>query len=115
MTLARFRVALLWAAILFAVVMALLPHPPATPIDRYGDKFQHMVAFGTITILACWAYPRASLLTVAERLSFMGALIEVFQSIPALGRDCDPLDWLTDTAVIVAVVLIVRAARRRNG
>ncbi|ONF96387.1 hypothetical protein SPHI_16190 [Sphingomonas jeddahensis] len=94
----------------FAVTMAVLPHPPKVPID--GDKYQHMLAFGTLTILAVLAFPRTPLLRIGERLSFLGAMIEVVQSIPALHRDCDIMDWVADTAVIVAVLLVVAISRR---
>lgn len=103
---------LLAVALTFAITMALLPHPPAIP--DVGDKAQHMAAFGTLTVLSILAYPRAPLLLVGERLSFVGALIEVAQSIPALHRDCDIMDWIADTSVIIgviAVVLLVRSAR----
>lgn len=103
---------LLMAAIAFAVTMALVPHPPHVAAP---DKVQHMAAFGTITILYCAAFPRASLLRIGERLSFLGALIEVFQSIPALHRDCDVMDWIADTAVIIGVLLVVRIVRGRRG
>ena len=110
----------MWAAILFAVTMALLPHPPATPIDRFGDKFEHMTAFAVMALLAAIAHPEMPLPRIGERLSFLGALIEVFQSIPALNRDCDPRDWAADTisltVVLVCYALIKRAyhARRAN-
>ncbi len=103
---------LFWAALLFAVTMALLPHPPHVA-DRLGDKYQHMLAFGTLAVLAAIAWPRAELLRVGERLSFLGALIEVTQSIPALHRDCDIMDWVADTSVIVGVLVVVWLARRR--
>ena len=100
-----------WAALAFAITMALLPHPPAVTI--VGDKYQHMLAFGTLTIFAVGGYPHAGLLRTGERLSFLGALIEVVQSIPALHRDCDILDWVADTSVIAAVLLVVAYRRRR--
>lgn len=104
---------LFWAALAFAVTMALLPRPPVTPIDGFGDKFEHMLAFATMTGLAAVAFPRAPLLRIGERLSFLGALIEVCQSIPALGRDCDIRDWIADTLAIAVVLLIAAALRRR--
>ena len=100
-----------WGALAFAVVMALLPHPPVTVSSN--DKFQHMLAFGVLTILAVAGYPHAELLRLGERLSFLGALIEVLQSIPRLHRDCDIHDWLADTLVIVVVLLVVAAYRHR--
>ena len=102
-----------WLALAFAVTMALLPHPPRTPIDSYGDKVQHMLAFATLSGLASQAFPRAGLLRIGERLSFVGALIEVCQSIPALHRDCDIRDWIADTVAVIVVLGLGALARRR--
>ena len=71
-----------------------------------------LLAFGTLAILAAAAYPAAELLRIGERLSFVGALIEVLQSIPVLHRDCEAMDWVADTVVIVGVLAIVHLARR---
>jgi hypothetical protein len=98
------------AATLFAVTMALLPHPPQVPIE--GDKYQHMLAFGVLTILCVMAYPEAQLLRIGERLSFLGAMIELVQSIPMLHRDCDIMDWAADTSIIIGVLAIVALSRR---
>lgn len=98
-------------ALIFAVVMALLPKPPDIA-PGVGDKYLHMLAFATLTLLARLGYPAASSLVIGERLSFLGALIEVFQSIPMLHRDCDPMDWVADTAA-VAVVLFAWAVVHR--
>ncbi|MFT4026977.1 MAG: VanZ family protein [Novosphingobium sp.] len=94
-------------ACLFAVVMALLPKPPKLPTDRWGDKVEHVIAFSTLALLAALAFPRMPRWRVIERLSFLGALIEVFQSIPALGRDCDVRDWIADTVAVIVVVGLV--------
>ncbi len=104
---------LFWAALVSAVVMALLPKPPMIAANL-GDKCQHMLAFGTLTIFACAGYRHADLLRIGERLSFLGALIEVVQSIPALHRDCDIMDWLADTAIIVGVLTVVALVRSRS-
>ncbi len=101
---------ILLAALVFAVTMALLPHPPKVPID--SDKYQHMLAFGTLTILSVLAFPQTPLLRIGERLSFLGAMIEVVQSIPALHRDCDIMDWVADTAVIIGMLVVVAISRR---
>ncbi|WP_380787299.1 hypothetical protein [Sphingomonas sp. R86521] len=108
-----FRIGL-FVAIIIAVTMALLPNPPHLPIDRFGDKAEHMLAFSTMALLAALAYPRASLVRIGERLSFLGALVEVMQSIPALHRDCDIRDWIADTLAICVVLLIVGTIRRRS-
>ncbi|MEH3104336.1 MAG: hypothetical protein PGN12_10560 [Sphingomonas phyllosphaerae] len=93
----------------FAVGMALMPHP--VQIAEVGDKWQHMAAFGTLTLLSVLAFPTSSLLRIGERLSFLGAMIEVLQSIPSLHRDCDIMDWVADTTIIVAVLIVVRIGR----
>lgn len=100
------------AALAFTVTMALLPQPPDLA-PGVGDKYMHMLAFATLAGLARAGWPSAPDLTIAERLSFLGAMIEVFQSIPALHRDCDPLDWAADTAAVLAVLGVVRLIRRR--
>jgi VanZ family protein len=105
--------ALLVLALLLAVGLALDPEPPHLPIDTLGDKFEHSLAFGVLTVIALLGYPDAPPMRIVERLSFLGALIEVFQSIPALHRDSDVLDWITDTVAIILVLLIARAIRRR--
>jgi hypothetical protein len=104
---------LFWLALAFALFMAFSPHPPRVPGNPV-DKLQHMMAFGTLTILACAGWPAFDLQRIGERLSFVGALVEVVQSIPALHRDCDIMDWIADTAIIIAVLLVVWAVRRRR-
>lgn len=104
-----------WVAAAGAVVMAVLPMPPRVPLDRYGDKVEHMIAFATLAFLAVLAFPRMPRLRIVERLSFLGALIELVQSIPRLHRDCDIRDWVADTIaviVVVAVMNLVRPQRR---
>lgn len=106
--------ALLFLTLITTVVMALLPHPPHLPIDRLGDKFEHSLAFIVLTVLACLSYPEAERLRIGERLSFLGAMIEVLQSIPILHRDCDILDWAADTTAICVTLLILSALRPRS-
>jgi len=102
-----------WTATIFAVVMAVLPHPPQ--VGHVSDKLQHSAAFVTLTVLAVAAYPRAELLRIAERLTLVGAVIEVVQSIPALHRDCDIRDLLTDCLAIGVVMAVVVLYRRHAG
>ncbi len=98
---------LFWLALIFAVIMADLPKPPKLMIDRFGDKFEHILAFSTLAGLAALGFPAAGRWRVAERLSFLGVIIEVTQSIPAINRDCDIGDWIADTLAIVLVTAII--------
>jgi VanZ family protein len=102
----------LWIAVVVAVVMATLPHPPELPIDTLGDKFEHSLAFTVLAVFSVLAYPLSPLPRISERLSFLGAMIEVVQSIPALHRDCDIMDWVTDTIAIVVALMLVALVRK---
>jgi hypothetical protein len=109
---ARARV-LFWAAGLFALVMAVIPHGIELPGDP-SDKVQHATAFGTLALLGMFAYPRISPVRLLLALSFFGALIEVVQAIPALHRDSDPLDWLADTVACGAIIVAISWWRRHK-
>lgn len=106
--------AVFFGALAFTLTMAWLPHPPHVP-GNPGDKIQHVAAFLTLSLLAAAAFPHASLFRIGERLSFLGALIEVVQNIPALHRDCDITDWIADTVAIVAALAFVRWVRTNLG
>jgi len=101
---------LFWGAALFALVMALIPHPVELP-GHPNDKIQHMAAFATLGLLGSLAYPASRRLALVLGLSLFGALIEVLQAIPSLHRDSDPLDWVADTVACIAVVYAVRWLR----
>ncbi len=104
-----------WLCLTGAVTLALLPHPPE--LRELSDKAQHMLAFGALAFLGAFAFPRFPKAHLAERLSFLGALVEVLQAIPSLHRDCDIRDWIADTIAIVAVLALLHAMnlpRRRR-
>lgn len=99
-------------AIGFTAFMALNPNPPHLPLDRLGDKFTHMGAFAVLGGIARFAFPKAGNWIILERLSFFGALIEVFQAIPALRRTCDWSDWLADTTSLALSLAILHLVRQ---
>jgi len=105
---------LFWAALVFAFVMAVLPHPPRLPGEP-SDKVQHVIAFATLALLGSWAYSKARALKLLAGLSLFGAFIEAVQAIPVLHRDSDVLDWLADTIAVAVVLVLVRWWRRANG
>jgi VanZ family protein len=113
----RFATAAFWICLGGAFVMAVLPKPPYTPIDQYGDKFAHIVAFTSLTVLALLAYGRVARWRILERLCFFGAVIEVIQSIPALHRQCDVRDWAADTLAVLVVIVVLSPflPRRESG
>lgn len=98
-----------WAALLFSFVMAILPQPPGLP---GGDKFWHMVAFLVLGGLGAAAYRARPLWRIGIALSCYGALIELAQAIPVLGRHADFRDWLADTVAAAAALCVVATIRR---
>ncbi|WP_295528879.1 hypothetical protein [Novosphingobium sp. Chol11] len=111
--LAKIALPVFWLCVIGAVTLALLPHPPH--FKELGDKIQHMLAFGTMALVGCFAFPKMSKVRIGERLSFLGALVEVAQSIPALHRDCDIRDWIADTVAIVVVLVLLHLWRLPRG
>lgn len=103
-----------WAAALFAFVMAVLPQPPHWPGDP-SDKVQHILAFAVLAALASQAYRTVRPAAVALGLSAFGAAIELAQTIPALHRDADIVDWCADTLTAALVLALVALWRRRSG
>ena len=111
MTPTRWRL-LFWAALIFAFVMAVVPHPPRLPGDP-GDKIQHIVAFATLSLLGHFAFREVPALRLVVGLALFGALIEMVQTIPALNRDGDIVDWIADTLAVIAVLGLLRLVRKR--
>jgi hypothetical protein len=107
-----FRI-LFWLALVFAVTMALLPHPPALPVES-NDKVQHMTAFATLAVLGLLAYPQVSRLRIALGLVAVGAGIEVLQMIPQLHRDAEWADLAADSAAILAMLALAGLVLRRR-
>ncbi|HEY8592935.1 MAG TPA: hypothetical protein VIL42_08750 [Sphingomicrobium sp.] len=104
---------LFWGAALIALVMAVLPHPPALP-GNPSDKVQHVMAFAALAGLGAAAYPRLPAIRLAAALSIFGLGIEIVQAIPALNRDSDWVDWAADTLACAAVLIGIALWRRRR-
>ena len=102
-----------WCALLFAFVMAIIPHPPQLP-GAPSDKIQHFSAFVALGAIGFFAYPGSRLLTLAAGLSLFGALIELVQAIPALGRDGDVVDWIADTLAAALILGLLQWFRGRS-
>ena len=103
--------AIFWLAGTVAVVVAIWPKPIMVP-GAPSHKIQHIMAFLFLTALGSAAYPRGAALKLALGLAGFGALIEIVQSIPALNRDAELLDWIADVAAVAVVLLAVGLWRR---
>lgn len=113
-TISRYARAAFWPALVFALVMAVLPKPPELPTDSLGDKFHHMMAFFTLTVLAGAGWLRLPAVRLVFVLSLVGVGIEVAQMIPALHRTADWRDWVADSLAILAALVPVGLLRHLN-
>lgn len=106
---------LFWVALVFAFLMATLPHPPAIP-GAPSDKLQHIAAFATLAVLGAWAYPGTSKIRLAIGLALFGAAIELVQMTPALHRDAEWMDLVADICAVLLALLaasVMMEMRRR--
>jgi hypothetical protein len=99
-----------WLALAVTLVMALLPKPPALPMQA-TDKVQHMAAFATLTSLATLGFPGLRLRVVFVWMAALGLAIEVLQMIPSLHRSAQASDWLADCAATLATLLLLGVLR----
>ena len=99
-----------WLAI--TLFMTLNPAPPFVNEINVNDKIEHGLTFAGLAGLAGLGFTRAAPGRILERLSFIGALIEVFQAIPWMHRSCDWKDWLADTAGVALGLMLLPLARR---
>jgi hypothetical protein len=99
-----------WLALIVTLVMALLPKPPALPMQA-TDKVQHIAAFAALTFLATLGFPRLRLRVIFVWMAALGLAIEVLQMVPALHRDAQTSDWLADCAATAATLLLCWALR----
>lgn len=108
----RFLAPFFWAALLIAFAVAIWPSPIPLP-GNPSDKLQHLLAFAGLTALAAAAHPRTRFVKIGIGMALYGALIEIVQSIPALNRQAELLDWAADIAGI-ALALAALALLRRS-
>lgn len=100
------------ATMIAAFSIAISPLAVDTGIDN-GDKIAHVLAFYSLTVFAAISFPRTSPLAIAVGMSAYGALIEVVQGLPLIGRDRDIADWIADTAAVLAALAPLYVARWR--
>lgn len=96
---------LFWACIIASTFVLLIEMPPKTGGWPYWDKVQHIVGFGVLTTLGCFAYSEKKV-WLCLGLAIYGALIEYFQSTLTYTRMASLGDWLADI-IGIAIALIV--------
>jgi len=108
----HFRTAF-WLAAGLALILAILPKGPQIP--GTSDKFQHILAFCTLAVLARLGFRNASDGLLALALFAFGAAIEVIQMQPVFQRHVQWDDLAADAlavAVTLGIMALVRTVQR---
>ena len=120
-----------WLPVLAYIALIFLVssiHGNAIPSPfPYVDKVAHLMEYGLLGLLAGRAIRftmsgrSALVIAIATILfgSLIGAIDENYQRFTP-GRDCDFMDWVTDTfavalSVFVTQIVTIRSLRRRSG
>lgn len=111
---------LFWACIGASTLVMLIDMTPKTGGWPYWDKVQHIVGFGTLATLGCFAYAQKKVWVCVGLVTY-GALIEYFQSALTVSRTASFGDWLADilgvvvgVAVYVMIEKIIKNLRAKN-
>ena len=109
-TLIPILAAAFWLCVVVTLFFALSPRGDIAGVN---DKTLHMLAFASLTCLACAAFPFASMIRVFFWLCLFGGAIELAQMIPRLHRDAELADWLADTMAIAGVLFAIKLSGLR--
>lgn len=93
----------LWVlAVLFVIVVCLIPRPPI-PVPENGDKVEHFLAYFILSGSAVQLFRQGRpLLWVGLGLVLMGIGIEFAQGALTRDRMADPMDALANTVGVLA-------------
>ncbi|MFT8735844.1 MAG: teicoplanin resistance protein VanZ [Zymomonas mobilis] len=100
-----------WLTLLAAYGLAIMPAADTIHLAP-SDKIDHIIAFVTLTILACLGWQKTRSFKIAVGLGLFGALIELTQAIPFIHRDAELADWLADISAVLFVLLVRNAIKR---
>jgi len=98
--------ALFAAALAAAFIGAVWPDPGSDRVFG-SDKILHVFAFSVLSFLGFFATPKGRVIILGVALSLFGAVIEVVQGLPFVGRDADVQDWIADTVAVIVVLGIL--------
>lgn len=100
---------LFWTCAAAILVLSLLPQGVPMPSTGW-DKANHALAFGTLAVLGCLAWPTRRWKVLAGLLAY-GVVIELLQALTP-DRSAEALDVLADSIglLVSQAALAVRAA-----
>ena len=96
-----------WLCVIAVLVLALLPASTHLPSTGW-DKANHALAFGVMTVLGRWAYPRSTAALLLGLLAY-GGLIEALQALTP-DRSSEWGDWLADSIGLALAWILMRLA-----
>lgn len=96
----------LGAALLALVIFLCLEPPDGGGASRINDKLAHFLAFFALSGWFAALVERRFYWLVALGMLSVGGLIEVAQSLMALGRSADVFDFVADAAGVGVGILI---------
>jgi VanZ family protein len=102
--------ALMTARLLFGAAVLVIAYgcfaPASVGADSFipWDKAAHFIAFYGLEFLGLFAFPLGPRWRLALMLSAAGALIELIQATPLVGRDADVFDWVADSLGVLAAL-----------
>lgn len=112
----RFIVLMVW--VLVIVWLSLTPKPPNPHMVLFGyDKFFHAMAYGTLTLLAGWAFSGVVMLSsrswfmIAASAVLISGLVEVAQALLTTTRSAEVADLVANGIGATAALLLVRIAK----
>ena len=101
----------IWLAMVLAVVVLSLGSPPPGPDVPASDKWQHLVAYGLLSLSAVQLFlPGRPLLAVAVALVLLGIGLEIAQGTLTTDR---MMDWRDAVANTLGVGLGLLTSRTR--
>lgn len=112
------RFFLLAAWVLAIAWLSLVSKPPTPDTTLFGfDKFLHATAYGTLTLLAGWAFSGIAALSsrswilIAVSAVAMSALMEAGQALFTTTRTAEVADLVANVIGAAAAVLLARIAK----
>lgn len=103
------RIAVFGLACLVVIWTSVAPST-VLPTVTLWDKWQHLIAYGGLTLLGAFAFP-SSLTRLATGLFCGGVALEILQSVMGQGRQGDPADALANSLGIALGLLATLAIR----
>jgi VanZ family protein len=106
----RYIKVLFWLTLVASYLLAVLPRDDVPKLTPFGDKSNHLLAFGVLTVLLLQAY-RLHYTKAFGWMLLYGIFIEISQLF-AINRSSELLDVVADSLGSLLGITIVWFARK---